>query len=475
MSRWQDRLVVWALILSESAWVFVILGAVGAAAGRGGSPMAWPPIVAIMALSLVMTRLGRLRYASLEITNLIRTLVGAGVVYVSVGTQVASGASGIDLAWIGRLGSDTAPDGFTFVVVTGSVVGALMWLRAGHVASVEFPAEALGFSFRLGLLGFAFATLLDIAIAEDLRTFPMIFVFFASGLLGLSIGHLLPESRQSAQAKTWQKVIGGLVSSVLLVGLFFSLVNKDLLERLSAPLWNLVSTAAQALVWAIVIPIAFVLDLFFNLLISFFSKAREALMRGEMQEPRQTGDRRFEPGDFPEESVEELPPLFEFVIQVIEWVFVGLIVLVLLYLLSKVIRRVFHMLFQEPSGQRESVRDEADPMMDLAKLLLKLIPNWIRRPKRAPGYTLPDGPPGVVEAIRLYYDLLSVAEKRGIPRPPHETASEFQGSLEELFPGDLVRIATEAFNNAFYGHHSAAPDQIASLRSSLRDLATGPA
>jgi hypothetical protein len=274
----------------------------------------------------------------------------------------------------------------------------------------------------------------------------------------------------------WQKVIGGLVSGVLLVGLVFGLLQRTVLEAVSAPLLALAGIAVQVVLWLVFVPVSFLLNLFFNLLISFFNRLKERFESGELP-PEPQLESRTEPPELPdaEEAFEELPPLFSFVIQVIEWLVVAIVVLVLIYLLTKVLRRAYYRLIRESSGIRESVAGEADPMMDIAKLLLKLMPHWARKRRRGAQFTLPDGPQGVVDVLRIYYDLLTVAEKRGVRRLPHETPTEFQDSLVTIFPQDLVRLTTESFNRALYGYHPATADQISLMRSSVKGLTTGPA
>ena len=52
-------------------------------------------------------------------------------------------------------------------------------------------------------------------------------------------------------------------------------------------------------------------------------------------------------------------------------------------------------------------------MADVAKLLLNLVPDMLKRPRQK-GYQVPGGPPSIVEAFRLYYDMLETAEEHGI-------------------------------------------------------------
>ena len=67
-------------------------------------------------------------------------------------------------------------------------------------------------------------------------------------------------------------------------------------------------------------------------------------------------------------------------------------------------------------------------------------------------------------------NLQTMAEDKGSARPPSETATEYQRTLERLFPRNLVRMATGAFNRAIYGHHSASDEQISQIRQSINSI-----
>jgi hypothetical protein len=86
---------------------------------------------------------------------------------------------------------------------------------------------------------------------------------------------------------------------------------------------------------------------------------------------------------------------------------------------------------------------------------------------------LPEDEPDVVEVFRVYFRLLTLAENRGHPRRLHQTPTEYQRTLERIFPRDLVRTVTAAFVRACYGHHPAPRRQIDEMRASLEQLARG--
>ena len=472
MSRSQDRWVLAAIVVSESAWLFAVSGVVAVALGRDGSPLGWLAMLWIMGLSLLVARFSPSKVAAIEVVQLIRTLLGAALVYLTVATQVSPGAISADLLWIGKIFSEYAPDGYTFKALAGSLIGLLLWWRTGRLPAVEFPIDSLAFSFRIGLLALALATAVDIVHPADLHTFPMIFIFFAAGLAGLGIGHLLPESKHSAKARTWPKVIAGVVSTILVIGLALSLLNRGALAYLSAPALGALNALVDGIFWGIVIPVAFVFNLFVEGLIRFFDRVFAGIQDEEPSEFVAPAAQDVAAAMAQEE--EEGAGLFYMIIQIIEWAFLAVVALLILYLLVKAVRRWLAPRPEPTLGRRESVREGATPLSDIAKLLLNLIPDWLRMGGRKPTFALPSGPSGIVEVLRIYYDLLHMAEDKGYLRCPHETTTEFQVTLERVIPRELVRAATAAFNRAFYGHHPATEEQIAQMRSSVQGLASGP-
>ena len=455
----RDRWVLAAIVVSESAWAFSLAGVAGVALRVGGSPLDWPSVVAVLGLALLVRRVVRANVFGAEISRLVRPVLGAAVVYSSVAAQIATGTLGFDFWWGARLATGSLPEGSTLTAMTGTVFGALMWWRGARLAVVGFPTDSLAFSFRLGLLALALATTVDILHSANLQIFPMVFVFFASGLGGLSIGHLLPEANRSNRSGMLPRVIAGTVSSILLVGLAVSLVHRDTLSDLSSGILGALSVIGKGLFWAIVIPVTYIYNVFVAGIIAFFDRVYSP--SGTV--PRDDFSlqiRRFE-------ETEEGSEAFSFVMQLIEWVFLTLVALFLLYLLVWTVRRLLRSGPGGTAGKRLSVRKDGRLALDSGRLLLKLLPDWAGQRRRKRKFRLPNGPPGVVAALRVYYDLLIMADDNGLKRRPHNTAVEFQGTLARLFPTRLVRLATVAFDRACYGNYSPADEQIAEMRTSL--------
>ena len=459
----QDRVVLAAHVVAESAWVFALAGIVGTLAGFDSSPLSWYGVVGILGLSVLLSRITPREGEKAEVRYALMAVLGLMVVYVSVALNVDPGE--IRPAWAIDWLINDAPGGYTSRGMFGAILGVLLWWRGTRVSSNEFPADDLSFTFRVGMLVLVVALIYDLNTDESLSTFPMVFLFFGSSLIGLSAGHLLEESQRSAGERTWPKAIGATVAGITTFGLLVALVNRGVLSFLSKPATAALEALARGVLWGIIAPIAFVFDVVVGWLISLLG-----IFRGEREQPQEE-EINPEIQGFLETLQEEQAAAsegFATVLQIIEWALVAIVVIIVLLILGRAFRRVLRGRDRGTEGRRDSMAQDANPVGDVAKLALRLVPDVLKRPQRK-GYRVPDGPPGIVEAFRLYYDLLDTAEEQGITRRKYDTPTEFQGRLERTFPADVVRPSTESFNLAIYADVPADRSMIRRLRQGLRD------
>ena len=465
MSSAQDRLVAAATLLAESAWIFALAGVVGAAFSLGGSPLGWVAVLAVLATSFLVARTLTLIHMPMGLAYAAQMLAGVTTLYLTMGTQVASPDYWLDLGWIEKLASSTEIEGYTRGATLGSLLVVMLWWRGGWVASAENPVDELETSFKLGIMAVGLAAVVDIFGEASLNILPVMFLFFAAALAGLSIGHLLPASQQATEGKTWPKVIGGVTAFVVVLGLLFSLLQKGVLPALSGPASVVLNGILTAILYAILIPVGYVVSWVVR---GFFAILPTSDEKG-FPDQIEAGSAQVELG-LVETADEVGKSLF---VEVMGPVILAVIVLISLYLLSKAFRRWVRVRLVQAEGTRDSVMEDADPTYDMARLLFNLIPKRFKRAKRPQGLKLPEDEADVVEVFRVYFRLLTLAEDRGHPRPPHQTPDEYQGVLEQIFPRDLVRGATAAFVRACYGHHPASRQQIEEMRASLEQLAAG--
>ena len=467
MNLAQTRLVLAATVVAESAWLYATLGVVGVIlaapegalpggpAQGGGSPMVWPAILAVLSSSLLVSRMLQSVVMPLWVGYAVQSGLGAVVIWLTVGSQVLGAGEGLDLAWIGRLTSPLEVDGYLFRAWGGIAAGVGLWWRGGRLASSEEPNQTLLAGFKIGVVAVALAVVVDAVYVEDLNIYPIMFLFLSSALAGLAIGNLLPAPSQTLLRGTWPRVIGGMVSGIVVIGVLLGVVLDSVFPFVSrmvrAPYLLLVDTVVEPIARFIAEPINDIIAWAFSL---FIPPAREG----------ETPDR----GAILREIRESEPG-------VVGEVIVGLIIAAIVAITFVLLATAFHKRdrgrFVYAAGQGRSIRGDADPLRDMAELLFRLLPKRFRRRRRWRRYSLPEGDPRVVEALRIYYRLLTLAEMGGVARSPAETSSEFQSKLESMFPPRLVRMATAAFDRACYGGQPCPEAELGEMRASVQGLA----
>ena len=477
MSFSRDRWVLGAAIVTESGWLYGVLAVAGLAAGMGAGVLDWPMVLLTMGLSAVLVRVGLFDRLSAGVAGPVRSLTAGAFIYVVAGVTVATDEPVVNLAWIFSISYETAPEGFVVRSFAAVAAAVALWLRGARLGAVGRPEASLTLSFRIGLVALAFATLIDVLHPADIGIFPVLFVFFASGLAGLSIGSLIPESSEFTKGP-WHKVIALVVVGVVAVGLAFSVLHRALLSFLSDQ-FDTIGSIGQVVLIVMIAPFAILFELFNNLLFGFFSRPfdPEAAGAGQLEAPEVEGPEiEIGPGqgagrvsdDATGDSVLNLDPL----LQVLWYLFLAGIAVVLVIVLAIAIRRMTAPRRLGARGEPENLKGDSNPISDLARLLANIVPRWARKSGKG-RLRLPDGPPGVVEALKIYYDLVTLAEKRGTARSPDQTPTEYQPSLEGIFPKSLVRAATAAFNRAFYGRIPATDKQLAQMHAAIAPVRGG--
>ena len=466
MSPTREKLVTGALLLSESAWLVALLGILSFPFGATASPLSWAAVLAVMTISLILARtLSMIAMPALAAYGL-QMVAGVIVVYLMVASQVSPDGGGIDLGWIGTLTSDDTPERFVLRAIYGSFAGAALWWRGGHIGSADIPAESLSASFRIGILILAIAAVFDIAQPADLNVFPMMFVFFASGVSGLIIAHMASTSRQANGTRTWTRLIGGMVGGLVVLGLLFSLLQRDVLDAIAAPILWVLQILGTVVFYVVIFPLAYIID--------FITRAFFAVLLWLGGEPQQERQLSLPQGAGALEGFAqsgEAEPAALLLLRILQWSLVAAIIIGALALMALAYRRRSRYRNESADGQRESVMDDADVRYDFANLLFNMLPSRFRRRKVGNALQVPSGDPNIADIFRIYFGLLTLAEKRGNPRQPSETPSEYQRTLEGMFPRELARAATAAFTRACYGRRAAPREQIDEMRDELERVA----
>ena len=461
MSSVQDRIVLLSAVVVESVWIYAALAILSLMMMPSGSPISWVAALAIMLVSYAVTRSLSLIIMPNWMPYAIEMAIGTLTTYLVLGTQLQSGDQWMDIGWLSAMFSDLKADHFVRSAAIGGFASVLFWLRGGRIATSEFPVEHLSFTFRLGLIVLSVAAVVDIFNTADLRTFELMFVYFASGLAGLGVGHILPSTRRTLARRTWVRVIGTVVVSVLLMGLLFSLIQRGMLSFIAAPLKFILEGVARIVFFVVIVPLVFVLEFlisaFFNFLRRFAGEPPDAEREIEIGPGEMFGQ-------FAEQADPSEPSLW---LQILAGIVVALVVAGILVILARAFRRNLRWRRVDEEGEREALYGDFDPTMDLARLLFGLLPERFRRRRTDTSLRLPDDEQNIVDVFRIYFGMLTIAESRGEHRRMSDTPGEHRSALTRVFPERLVDMATAAFNRACYGRRAATQEQIDEMQQLL--------
>ena len=445
----------------ESVWLYALASIVSLVLALDGSPVSWIATLAVMLASFYVARTLSIVIMPGWMPYIIQMAAGLVVVYVMLGSQVQASAQWLDLAWIGALTWDDMPSDYTRGVAFAGLASTLFWWRGGRLAAMEFPAEHLSFTFRIGLITLCIAAVIDIFHSANLNIFRLMFVFFAAGLAGLGVGHILQGEGRTLAQKSWIRVIGMVVGGVTAVGLLLSVLQQGALAFVARPLLFLLDGILWLILYGIILPIVYILSW-------LASGVWAVLSRFIDNEPR---ERPEEIGGFGEvlqgvrEQAESNEPSAW--LDALGWVAIVVIVAVLLFFLARAYLRRTRWRRVDQEGEREAISGEVDPAMDLARLLFGLLPERFRRRRADASLRLPDDDQNIVEVFRIYFGMLSAAESKGMPRRGYQTPDEYRATLDRVFPRQLVRTVTAAFNRACYGRRPASEERIAEMREML--------
>ena len=473
MTLTREKLTYATLVVSEAAWLYAFISILGVAAGATGSPLNFFAILGLLGLSTLTYSYIRWRnFQAFELFYFGSTFFGIVLAYMVVAAAYSPDET-FTIDWISKVIDSTyKPPGQTFRGVAGGILAVGMWFRGIRLAMVSSPDKSLTLSFRLGLFFIGFSTVMGIMRPEHPNVFPMVLTFFGAGLAGLNIGHLVSETSASTQTRTWPKVIGLAVIGILVAGGMFGFLQQSFLEVVTSPIRFVFTRVVEGVLLIVSFPIVVGLEAINSVIAAVFSK--EIVLDPQ---PEATITPTPTPGpsqDFnaPRGSFGDVraPDFLLYLTRFIRYGLVAATLAVVSIFLYVLMRRLAKKLKRDDEPDRESLLDEMNFASDIGDLFSDIMGNVRDLLKGAARkvFRLPEGPPGVVEALRLYYQMITTAEQNAVSRPDHYTPNEFRGNLRSVFPKELVEPATDAFNKAQYGDIPATSEEIAEMRASFR-------
>jgi hypothetical protein len=447
------------LALMDLCWAYpwAVLVGLWADAGRTAGLLSPVSILALVLLGAWSTSfLGRLtrhgakgRYALAAMAVLAATISVRFEHYATLG--------GLD--WVGPLvGALAALIGQLSAPVLAFVFALYLWWRG-----VRFGMQTPGFTeveaaFRWGIarlalfvLVAALTTRVSVLPQIEAQTTPYVVGFFFFSLLTLALARLeslRTRTRRPSLNSQWLAVLvvvaGGVVLLALLLG---QIVSFDLLIVATRPLFDVLGLVLLLLAYAIVIPLAYVIQWIVYLVLALLQA------NGNRQPPQP-----LQPADVDNAFQQFLNrSLTPEMIAALKAVGAALLLVIVVVLVARSLSR-----WRPTGADADATNEERDSLWNAREVWAVLLA-WLRRllhRKRAPApalTTLPTGPAGAdqvqsLAAIRaLYAALLRQGEAAGARRAAGTTPIEHLPALRlKLEPEQPMADLTDAYVQVRY-------------------------
>ncbi len=458
MGSVRDTLITILTVVTDTLWIFPVLGMCGYILEQGGSPLPAAMVFGLIVAAIVVTRAIRNGAANSGGEAVAQALLGLSVIYVAMSFLAVE--DGFDLLWGPRMVGGGLPGRTVAGLIIASAMAGVLWFRGVRIAVETRPQARLVHTFRAGIIGLAIAILAEQTFDAYFYATVMIVPFFAISLAALAFARM-------ASAAAWPRTIGLAVSTVigggLLIGLIGAAFGGSGLKLLVAG-WNYF---LAGLSWVLTVLLAPVLEAIFSFVLWLIGD----------NVPPNRADRVISPQErdwWQHLEPDSVPPFVELVIQLLKYPALLAAIYLLYRLLLWAYRAHIAHIVTAAAADRESIRGEANAAADLANLALGLLPDWMFRGAADPGPRYPKDRPGITEVFALYFDMLSVACDRGYEVVSSMTPRERRPDLEHAIPGAPVGPITECFNDACYGNIGTDRTTADRLRDELETAANAP-
>jgi hypothetical protein len=463
MSDNRERLIMFSLWVSESARIFSFAAIATLLVGLDAAPLAWAAVAAIMGISMMANWVIGGARGDLVTLALVQALVGFPVIYLAAAARGIGGGAGLDLDWpLALTAGDMDADGVVGVILA-IMLAFIVWLRGTALLNSEEPESSQRSIFYTGAAALGILLLAEQFSGNDVDARFLILPFFAATLAGMAINHLSNVGDIKSGSAFWGRFMTMIVGGVLLSAITITVLAVVFNEAIH----SLGRGIGVLMTWILIVIAA-----------PFAVVAMGAIwlltrLRGEgnsgIQFPVGPGidfntDTELAVADDGKSGV------FNLVVDLLRIPLAIIIVLAILYVLYITFRRYMMKRRIRLGQDRESVRGDADAGKDLAGLLGKLLPEWMRRhrdPEIVRRY--PEDEPGISEVFQLYFSYLKAAARRGMAPESGHTPNELRGAMSRALPGMPVDLMTDRFNAACYGHEPSSSEIVGRLRAGLQD------
>ncbi len=407
-------------------------------------------------------------------------LAALGALAAILAVRVSLYTTSVGAEWVAPvLGALAVTVGQISPTVLAFALGLYLWWR-GVATGAQTPGftEVEG-AFRWGIgrlavfgLVMALTTRPNVLPSVEAQTTPFVVGFFFVSLLTLALGRLeslRTRTRSPTLNSQWLAVLTLVAGGVVLVALLLGqLVSFDFLLVATRPLFDLLGMLLTLLIYAIVIPLAFVIDWLIYLVLSIVHLGGDGQPPQPLQ-PTQVDNilQRF--------FAEQVPPELLLALKAAG---AAILLGIALLIVSRALLR-----WRPSSADADAANEERESLWKADRLRVVLLA-WLRRLLRRGGHAdnapgvkparpqaKPHGPLEVGSIRQMYARLLEEGEVAGVGRSAATTPLEHLPALTAaLEPEQSLADLTDAYLQVRYAETEASQTRTEQLRDELDEV-----
>ena len=440
----------------EIIWVFALLNVLSSLMQIGASYLSWISILILTTIPLFARIIGPKRSKYPEITSSILVAIGIINLFLIILIDLNSGSYPTRI--------------YNTLLGITILIGVWLWYRSTTLATMESPETRLSMTFRVGSAIIIILTLSDIYSSNNLHSVPIIIVFYLFGIGGLLIGNKIQDRNPEGINRKWNIFSFGGLGLLLSLGMLFALIKKDWSNYTTYVLDALFSLV-MGIIFAFFGAISWLAKILTDLTICKGDDCPELQPATAISNTSQSNESTL---NFALESIAEQEEakmsILNNIINVIQWSFIIIICLIILFILFQILKNAF--VYAPSAGNADKIKigKGINVLDDLTRLLSTLLPKELKNLSRLKFKRSSLALSNSTEAIYIYHQLIDLGKKMGLDRNPSETSTEFQPRLFKTLQHKLVSSSTKYFELALYGNSEISDKQLLELRGQLAEL-----
>ena len=445
--HWRKELLYVTLGVMENCWFYPWVTFLM------GRSLPFAATLWVLLGAMYLTRLLHRRETPLAVQRSLTLLLAVLSTLLLLRLYIYGGLAIHDLSWLGYfLGEASNTLQRISPALVLFVAGLYLWTRGIALGQRDLGVEAVGFSFRLGIIAFVWLFLIQVLSPRE-NAVHLVFVYFFLGLIAVGLARIesVSQSRLGIRSPFNISWLGILAGSTLAVSAL-SVAAAGLFSLRNIAAWVNAARPVMALLGKLASPLWMALAWLLELLITFLIRILSGLFGEQGQVPAPLtgiveGLQQFQ-------QAQAVQGTLRVILQVIKWSFLGLAFLSALVIVAFSINRIRRALEGE-NPEQQAIWDSgrlADDSPGTKQSRWQSLRDELRArlaQLRGEDYSL-------ASIRQVYASLVRLAAAVGFPRREAQTPYEYTSALHQAFAGceEEVQLITEAYVRVHYGERS---------------------